>query len=338
MQSLTYSSSNLSPGHRYVPGLSATGAATRSSAGAAPGASAGISAGFIAGSLAGAALWLALGALCAAALGACASSGDGSFEVDSAGQASGSFPSVSSFTDRGPFATTQQALADCTVFRPNTLGENGLTHPVILWGNGTFSWPAIYSGILTHLASHGFIVAAANTSNAGDGSQIIACLDAVLAENGRPGSPFYQRVDTAQIGAAGHSQGGAGTIMAGRDARVRVTAPIQPFITWIPGGGTFEHEAIWEQQGPMLLLSGSLDAVAIPLFHQRPVYDDVNQPVFWASRSGATHFEPVGSAGEFRGPLTAWFRAWLQGDAAAAKQFGNPCTLCGKTGWTVHFR
>jgi hypothetical protein len=167
---------------------------------------------------------------------------------------------------------------------------------------------------------------------------MIACLDNVLAAARTPGSAYYQHVDASQIGASGHSQGGAGTIMAGRDPRVRVTAPMQPFITWIPGGGTFSDEAIWEQQGPMFLLSGSLDAVAIPLFHQRPVYDDINQPVFWATRSGVTHFEPVGSAGDFRGPVTAWFRAWLMADAAAARVFANPCTLCSNTGWTVHFR
>jgi Chlorophyllase enzyme len=278
-------------------------------------------------------------ATCSALIGACASSGDGDgFEVDLEAQASGGFPSVSSFSERGPFETLQTALGDCTVFRPTELGGNGLTHPVIIWGNGTFSFPAIYTGILSHLASHGFIVAAANTSNAGDGSQMIACLDALVAANATAGSPYYGRVDTAQIGAAGHSQGGAGTIMAGRDPRVKVTAPLQPFITWIPGGGTFERDAIGQQQGPMLLVSGSLDAVAIPLFHQRPVFDEINQPVFWATRSFVTHFEPIGSAGAYRAPLTAWFRAWLLGDAAAAKTFSNPCTLCGDTSWTVRFR
>jgi hypothetical protein len=271
-----------------------------------------------------------------ALLGACAAGGG--FEVEAETQAAGSFPSVSSFADRGPYLTTQEALGDCTVHRPTELGQSGLVHPVILWGNGTFSWPAIYSGLLSHLASHGFIVAAANTSNAGDGSQMVACLDNVLAAGKAAGSPYYQHVDAAQVGATGHSQGGAGTIMAGRDARVRVTAPVEPFITWIPGGGTFEDDAIWQQQGPMLLLSGSLDAIAIPLFHQRPVYDDVNQPVFWATKSGVTHLEPIGSAGVFRSPLTAWFRAWLMGDAAAGKVFGTPCTLCSNTGWTIHFR
>ena len=274
----------------------------------------------------------------AALLGACASSGDDGFEVGLESGVASTFPAAGSFGERGPFLTTQEALGDCTVHRPNELGRNGLAHPVIIWGNGTFSWPAIYTGVLSHLASHGFIVAAANTSNAGDGSQMIACLDNVLAAASTPGSAYYQHVDTSQIGASGHSQGGAGTIMAGRAPPGRGTAPHPPVITRIPGGGTFSDDAIWEQQGPMFLLSGSLDAVAIPFFHQRPVYDDVNQPVFWATRSGVTHFEPVGSAGEFRAPLTAWFRAWLMGDAAAARVFAQPCTLCSNTSWKIHFR
>lgn len=275
-------------------------------------------------------------ATCSALLGACATSGDG-FDMDLESEVASALPPVSSFAERGPFETMQTALGDCTVFRPTALGGNGTTHPVIIWGNGTFSFPAIYAGVLSHLASHGFIVAAANTSNAGDGSQMIACLDALVAANATASSPFYGRVDTKQVGAAGHSQGGAGTIMAGRDPRVKVTAPLQPFITWIPGGGTFEREAIREQTGPMLLVSGSLDAVAIPLFHQRPVYDEVNQPVFWATRSLATHFEPIGSAGTYRAPLTAWFRAWLLGDATAAQVFASPCTLCADTSWAVRF-
>jgi hypothetical protein len=272
----------------------------------------------------------------AALLGACASGGG--FEVEIETQAAGSFPPVTSFDERGPFETTQHALGECQVYRPAVLGENGLTHPVIIWGNGTFAFPAIYTGVLSHLASHGFIVAAANTSNAGDGSQMLACLDDVIAANGTAGSPFFQRVDTARVGASGHSQGGGGTIMAGRDARVRATAPLQPYIGWIPLGGAFSRAAIGQQRGPMFLVSGSLDAIALPVLHQRPVYDGVNQPVFWGTRSGATHFEPLGGAGDYRGPVTAWFRAWLMGDADAAEVFGQPCSLCANTGWKIHFR
>lgn len=272
----------------------------------------------------------------AALLGACAAGGG--FEVEIETQAAGGFPPVGSFTDPGPFETTQHALGDCTVFRPAALGQHGLTHPVVLWGNGTTAVPAIYAGLLSHLASHGFIVAAANTSNAGDGSQMIACLDHVIAAHHTAGSPFHGAVDTARVGASGHSQGGAGTIMAGRDARVRVTAPLQPYIGWIPLGGAFSKAAIGQQQGPMFLVSGSLDAIALPVLHQRPVYDRVNRPVFWATRSGATHFEPIGGAGTYRAPVTAWFRAWLMGDPDAAEMFDEPCTLCADTGWKVHYR
>jgi hypothetical protein len=125
--------------------------------------------------------------------------------------------------------------------------------------------------------------------------------------------------------------------MAGRDPRVRATAPLQPYIGWIPFGGAFSKAAIEQQRGPMLLVSGSADLIAIPGLHQRPVYDDVNQPVFWATRSLATHLEPLGSAGSYRGPVTAWFRAWLMGDAHAAEVFSSPCTLCADTSWTIRF-
>jgi hypothetical protein len=125
--------------------------------------------------------------------------------------------------------------------------------------------------------------------------------------------------------------------MAGRDPRVRATAPLQPYIGWIPGGGAFSQASIGQQKGPMLLASGTADLIAIPGLHQRPVYDAINQPVFWANRSFATHLEPLDGAGAYRGPVTAWFRAWLMGDAAAAQVFANPCTLCADTSWTIRF-
>lgn len=253
-------------------------------------------------------------------------------------QAAGTFPPVASFAERGPFATTEQALGACTVHRPTVLGQNGVTHPVILWGNGTGASPATYSALLSHLASHGFIAAAANTANAGNGSQMLACLDQLTTANATASSPFFGRVDTAAVGASGHSQGGAGTIMAGRDARVDTTAPVQPYIGFIPGGGAFAQASIGQQRGRMFLLSGSADTIAVPSAHQRPVFNGVNQPVVWGTLGGATHFEPAGNAGRFREPLTAWFRARLMGDAAAAAVFDGPCTLCSTAGWTVQRR
>jgi predicted dienelactone hydrolase len=88
------------------------------------------------------------------------------------------FPSVSDFSRSGSFSTTSgNEGPNCTVYRPSTLGEQGRRHPIIIWGNGTGSSAGTYSALLTHWASQGFVVAAAQTSNAGSGAQMIACLD-----------------------------------------------------------------------------------------------------------------------------------------------------------------
>ena len=52
--------------------------------------------------------------------------------------------------------------------------------------------------------------------------------------------------------------------------------------------------------------------------------------------SGASHFEPVGNAGDFRGPSTAWFRYHLMDDASAESTFyGSNCDLCTDNDWDV---
>jgi predicted dienelactone hydrolase len=271
--------------------------------------------------------------LCVLALGACLDVEEPA--LDESTQEAGTFPPVASFSDPGPFATTIDRPANCTVFRPTTLGQGGVTHPVIIWGNGTGASPSSYSGLLTHLASHGFIVAAANTSNAGNGSQMLNCLTFVTNQNNTTGSAYFHHVDVNRVGASGHSQGGAGTLMAGRDARVKVTAPLQPYIRPIPGGGTFSTASIGQQRGPMFLVSGGSDTIAVPGTHQRPVFNGANVPVVWGTLAGATHFETGGNAGRFRGPVTAWFRARLMDDASAARLFPPTCTLCTTTGWSV---
>lgn len=242
------------------------------------------------------------------------------------------------FASAGPHATSIGTQGECTVFRPAALGAEGVRHPVILWGNGTNTSAMTYAGLLGHLASHGFIVVAPNTPNAGDGTQMTAGLDLLAVQDGTPGSVFFRRVDLARVGASGHSQGGAGAIMAGRDPRVGTTAPLQPYILPILGGGPFQAASIGQQQGPMLLLSGGLDATAAPERHQRPVYEGMNRPVVWATRAGADHLAPFGDGGAFRGPLTAWFRARLMDDAEAARLFPSSCTLCAAPGWSVRSR
>jgi hypothetical protein len=246
-----------------------------------------------------------------------------------------SFPAASDFGAAGPFETVREAAGDtCTVYRPKTLGENGLRHPVIIWGNGTYTpSEAIYSGFTQHWASHGFIVAAAHTSNAGTGAEMIACLDWVEAEDGRAGSPYEGHVARGLAGATGHSQGGGGALMTGRDPRVRVTAPIMAYTE----GLGHDPACQMQQQGPLLLISGGMDTVAPPTQNQAPVFAASNVPTCWATYKAGDHVSvALGGVMPYLAPITAWFRLHLMGDQSARAMFyGADCTLCTDDAWMM---
>ncbi|RFA30597.1 alpha/beta hydrolase [Alkalilimnicola ehrlichii] len=255
---------------------------------------------------------------------------------ETSGTTSTGFPKSNDFAAVGPFATTLVSEGpDCEIYRPETLGKQGLRHPVILWGNGTGASPSTYEGLLDHLASHGFVVAAAQTSNAGTGQEMIACLDYLARQNEADWGSYTYLLDIERIATVGHSQGGGGAIMAGTDERVLTTISIQPYIR----GLSHIENAQTAQNGPMLLFSGSSDIIASPTKNQRPLYDSANVPVFWATLRGAGHFEPTGDAAGFRGPLTAWLRYYLMDDQMARHVFkGNNCGLCQETTWAVDRR
>ncbi len=266
--------------------------------------------------------------------------GDNRQPGDGDGAQEGStFPSVTDFSAKGPFATTTGPQpTTCSIHRPTTLGEAGRKHPVILWGNGTGTTPAIYASALAHWASHGFIVAAATTSNAGSGKEMLDCLTYLEAQNQDSTSPYAGKVDVTRVGASGHSQGGAGSLMAGADPRVSVTAPLQPYIFYPLGG--FSRDSLTKQTGPMFLLSGSADTIAGPTANQKPIFDTTNVPVVWGTLQGATHTgDAIGDLKGYRGPSTAWFRLQLMNDASARPLFyGATCGLCSDATWTVQRR
>ena len=247
----------------------------------------------------------------------------------------GRFPPVDDFGAAGPFQTEQNGEGpQCTIFRPTNLGEGGLRHPVILWGNGTSTVPAIYGGFLTHLASHGFIVAAADTSSAGTGQEMLACLDWLTEQEADPTSPYAGVVDLAHVGTTGHSQGGGGSLMAGQDPRVTVTAPLQPYTE--QGFGGYDQACQSNQNGPMFMMSGDADFIAPPQPNQQRVFDDSNVPTFWGTLAGADHLlTPIGNANGFRAPATAWFRFHLMCDATAEPVFYDTCELCSDPQWSV---
>lgn len=237
------------------------------------------------------------------------------------------FPSVGTAFDRpGSFPVTVTTESAHTYYAPTTLGAGGLRHPVILWGNGTFNTPSTYDSFLRHLASHGFIVAAANTSNSGSGREMLAGLDNLTTKDRTAGNRFNGKVDLTRVAAMGYSQGGGGAMAAARDSRVDTTVAIQPWNASASG-----------VRVPTLYLAGSSDAVVSASSVERYFDSSTAVPAAFGNVRGATHFEVLGDGGAFRSPATAWVRFSLMADANARPVFiGSSCTLCTSSAYTEY--
>jgi hypothetical protein len=273
--------------------------------------------------------------------------------TDGAASCTLTFPAVTDFGSPGPFdvaidcSAPASITADgtgCTVYRPTTMGQDGLKHPVIVWGNGTAAPPECngdahvfgeYDWLLNQWASQGFIVVAANTDSTGSGTDMLDCLNWMEQQNSVPGSSYEGVVDVGNYGSSGHSQGGASAINVGEDPRIHATEPFMPYT--VGGGFSYDESAPTKQHGPMFLGSGGMDTVATPSTNQQPVFDASTVPTFWGTLLSADHVTFAGgSQTDWLAPATAWFRLFLMCDQSARPMFyGTDCTLCTDTKWTV---
>ena len=232
-------------------------------------------------------------------------------------------PAVGAGADGGP------AVA-FTMFRPKDLGQGGLCHPLITWGNGTGANPTLYKVLLNQLASHGFVVIASDSPNVaqGDPPPMVAGVTWVLAQNDDPTSELYQRIDTTHIGATGHSQGGFATTTAGGDSHIVTIAPLC--------GASNQRNL----HGPAMLYCGGMDTTVPCSTIQNTFNAITNQPVMLAEFLAADHASWISFHGTTPSPVeaavTAWMRVHLMGDTALRSWFYGPsCKLCTDTAWSV---
>jgi hypothetical protein len=238
----------------------------------------------------------------------------------------GCWPSVgTNFAATGPFPEVSVRVDSAhTYYWPTNLGSQNRKHPVVLWGNGTFLNPSNYDAFLRHLASHGFIVAAANTTNAGSGQEMLAGLTNLTNFNSAPNNPFYQKVDLTRVAAMGHSQGGGGAINAGADARVDTVVALEPWLGNDAG-----------VRGSIVYFAGQNDETISPA-SVRSKYNGQGTriPAAYAEAAGATHVSPIVNGNQFRGPVTAWLRWQLMGDRNGRDQYVGPCAYCSSSVWS----
>jgi hypothetical protein len=209
-------------------------------------------------------------------------------------------------------------LALYTVFRPANM-QPGQKFPLITWGNGTCAQPEGYGALLRFVASHGFIVVAANGRFVANGAMINA-VNFMSAANNNSSSPYYGRVDMDKIGAMGHSQGGAATAAAARDARIDSVI--------LFNGGTSAVK-------PFMSVSGDRDI-------GNPTAATLRNAMNAAPKAAFVFYHRIPGTGAMSGHLTlmtqparvvdataGWWRLIFNNEPAAREMFVGPsCGLC----------
>lgn len=204
-----------------------------------------------------------------------------------------------------------------TLYHPKNMVA-GQLYPVLSWANGTCAKTSGYNALLTHVASHGFIVIATNSRYTGGGKFQLRGVDYIEAENARADSPLFKHVDVAKVGVFGHSQGGGSTGAASGDPRVKTSVLMHG------GSGNMLH-------APGLLLTGDGDLNPSGV---RSAYNAVSGPAAFGSLKMSDHItmmeEPMRMAPE----VAAWFRYTLLDDEVAKKWYvGTDCLLCTDSEW-----
>jgi hypothetical protein len=226
------------------------------------------------------------------------------------GGGGGSLPLTSNVDADGPFPTTVdgRAGANSTVFRPTTLGQNGIKHPIFVWGVGGGSQPSSYNFHFRRLASHGFVIISPNSANT-TGAQMKAALDWIYAQNTAPGSVFNGKLNTGKIGMGGHSMGSIATFAAEQN-ETRLTTTIHV------AGGSFDGRGSSGVRTPTAYICGETDFARSNC--ERDFRNVGSQPTFFSILRGTDH---IMAARNGLPGIHAWLRWHLNGETDRRAQF-----------------
>ena len=257
----------------------------------------------------------------------------------------------------GPYKVTSERAFDSPgylVFHPATLDAfpKKDTLPVMVWGNGGCAIDSTrYSGFLTTIASHGFVVmgtlpaegAARRQESADDMRGAIAWAE---KENARADSPLKGKIAVDKVAVMGQSCGGFLSIALGADPRVKTigvfNSGAQPAAAAQAKGkggpGAFPTvEDLPKVHGPVLLINGG--EPDFMMAQSAATFDAINHvPAFYGARHNAGHtatvFHPGG--GEFANVASNWLAWTFKDDKKAGSMFtGKNCSLCTNSNWDV---
>lgn len=260
-----------------------------------------------------------------------------------------------------------------TIYRPaDVSGFANASLPVVLWGNGACANQGnAFRAFLSEIASYGFVVIALgpidpalplfetqNIPAVGPAApfnpppnitlppprtrsaQMIEALDWLESSRARATS-FGSKINRDAVAVMGMSCGGAQTIEAAADPRIRTAvlwnSGLFPDGTTMGGGRLITKADLLQMNGPIAYISGDHSDIAF-----NNAADDfarlsaAGRPVFWGWQRGVGHGGNYGlpNGGEFAGVAVAWLQWQLKRDETAAQMFvGAACGLCVNPRW-----
>ena len=265
----------------------------------------------------------------------------------------------------GPFAPLKEmdaGLPDHVVYRPADLAALGDTKlGLYIFGNGGCSSDGASSRLhLLDIASHGYLAIAPGKIHNGPGStpaparpqdadlatyaptkpaQLTEAIDWALAENKRPGSRYFGRIDAGQIAVSGYSCGGVQALKIAGDPRVD-TVVIMNSGLFVDGetqmAGMVETKArLNDLHTPTLyILGGPTDIAYENGMDDYRKIDHVPVAVANIDKGhGGTYWEKDGGAAAE--VAVRWLGWQLRGNEQDARSFVGPdCGLCSDPQWT----
>jgi len=223
-----------------------------------------------------------------------------------------SLPPVTSLEMDGPFEVTvdQRGGANSWVIRPTELGKDGAKHPVFIFGNGATATPNSYTMQMSRIASHGIIVVNPSSSMVTPGD-LTAALDWIEAENDKPDSVFYQKLN-GKYAMGGHSLGSLSTFDAeAMETRLTTTVHV--------AGGSFDMMGSSKVKTPTAYICGDTDFARPNCESDFETVGD--QPTFFTIMTGSDHILAVTNGVT---AMLGWLRWQLAGESERKAMFTGP--------------
>lgn len=252
--------------------------------------------------------------------------------------AAATYPIESAYAQQGSWAVSTGTVTDAAgrtfaLYYPTNLGAGGVRHPVVSWGNGTNAVPSQYADLLDHLASWGIIVVASTSTATGSGTEIAAGASWAVSANANASSAFYQKVDTAEIAAVGHSQGAGGStraVIANPGLFSALVTVALPAAIWVSSGQEYNTAQVTR---PAFFLGGANDWLIASPSTTTGYYNAVPGAAAVGVLRGAGHNTIQDAGNGFIGYITAWLTYQLRGDTTARSVFVGPGELVSNTNW-----